>query len=82
MHVRAGSGKRMSDIHIDDLMKEFGEGRSIADLIRSAAGVANGIHVGIGGMIKGTMMEEEFRKALGLEHGQMVILPKPKTLRP
>lgn len=69
----------MSDIHINKVMSEFGEGRSIADLIKSAAGVANAIHVGIGGMIKGTMMEDDLRKALGLEHGQLVTIPKPKV---
>ena len=67
----------MSDIHINQVMNEFGEGRSIAELIKCAAGVANAIHAGIGGMIKGTMMEDDLRKALGLTTGQMVTIPKP-----
>jgi len=71
----------MSDIHINDVMSGFGQGRSIAELIKTAAGVANAIHAGIGGMIKGTMMEDEFRKALGLEDDQLVTLPKSTSDR-
>jgi hypothetical protein len=40
--------------------------------IRNAAlGVANALHVGTGAMIRGTMMEDELRKALGLKDGEL-----------
>jgi hypothetical protein len=45
-------------------------------LYEAAAGVANMIHIGLGGTIKGTLMEAEFRKALGLAKGELVDLPR------
>lgn len=46
------------------------------EVVASAAGIANAIHVGMGAMIKGTMMESEFRLALGLSAGELVNIPK------
>jgi septal ring factor EnvC (AmiA/AmiB activator) len=44
-----------------------------AGLWDEAAIVANAIHAGAGAAIKGTLMEADFRKALGLKDGQLVI---------
>jgi hypothetical protein len=63
------------DIDIDFLERKF-HMRDWHLLLRAAAGVANAIHVGAGGMIKGSMMEDEFRKALGLQNGQLIVIPK------
>jgi hypothetical protein len=40
-------------------------------LRRSALGVANALHVGTGAMIRGTMMEDDLRKALELKPGEL-----------
>ncbi len=45
-------------------------------LAREASGVANMIAIGAGAMIKGTLMEKEFRDALGLKPGELVDIPK------
>lgn len=42
----------------------------------SAVCVANAIHAGVGGMIKGTLMEQEFRDALRLLPGELRDVPK------
>lgn len=42
----------------------------------AACCVANAIECGVGGMIKGTLMEKEFRDAIGLKPGEMVPIPR------
>ena len=52
------------------------QAREIERLRLCAYAVANAIHVGVGAMIQGTMMENEFRAALGLKEGEIVEIPK------
>lgn len=68
----------MSDAKLDDVQM-FVTGRPLSRLVEAAAGVANAIHIGIGGMIKGTLMEQELRDALGLNDGMLVNIPKPSA---
>lgn len=62
----------MADVPIQKLRETVDADR----LIIEAAGVANMIAIGAGGMIKGTLMEADFRKALGLRDGELVSIPK------
>lgn len=68
----------MADIDLREVIERLVDrpGSDMVRLVEAAASVANAIHVGAGGMIKGTMMEDELRKALGLEKGQLVNIPK------
>lgn len=66
----------MTDAKLQDVQL-FVIGRPLPGLIEAAASVANAIHVGIGGMIKGTLMEQQLRDALGLDDGVLVNIPKP-----
>jgi hypothetical protein len=68
----------MADISILEVCEQLVDrpGPNMVRLIEAAASVANAIHVGAGGMIQGTMMEDELRKALGLKKGQLVNIPK------
>lgn len=51
--------------------------RRAHDKLRQASyAVANAIHAGAGGFIQDTLMEAEFRKALGLKKGELVGVPK------
>jgi hypothetical protein len=49
---------------------------TLPEVIRAACAVANAVHAGLGPMIKGTMMEDELRKALCLRPGDLVNLPR------
>ena len=71
-------GAKVTDIELSELHAYFRDGASLARLIEAAAGVANAIQVGTGALIRGTLMEREFREALGLNPGEMVNIPKPK----
>ena len=63
----------MSDITIDDIYRRILRNPDgPATLIEAAACVANSIAVGTGGMIGGTLMEADLRKALCLEPGELV----------
>jgi hypothetical protein len=66
------------DVHIEDLERRLWA-RDWPKLIRAAAGVANMIAIGCGGMIKVTMMEDEFRNALSLAPDELITLPKAST---
>lgn len=68
----------MADITLNDLYRRIlANPDGPATLIDAAAGIANAIHVGVGGMIAGTLMEANFRKALCLRPGELVNIPKP-----
>lgn len=68
----------MADITLNELYRRIlANPDGPATLIDAAAGVANAINVGAGGFIAGTLMEEEFRKALCLRRGELVNIPKP-----
>lgn len=63
----------MADIEFSQLVARFARDKgSACELLEAAAGVANMIAVGAGAMIHGTLMETEFRKALGLKAGELV----------
>ena len=66
----------MSDVSLEDLRARVIYGTNFRDLIDVAAVIANAIHVGAAGMIRGSMMEEELRKALCLDPGELVNVPK------
>jgi hypothetical protein len=68
----------MVDITLNELYRRILANREApANLIDAAAGVANAIAVGAGGFIVGTLMEDEFRKALCLRRDELVNIPKP-----
>jgi hypothetical protein len=46
------------------------------ELLIAGYAVANAIHAGAGGMIKGTLMEKEFRDALALLPGELIDIKK------
>jgi hypothetical protein len=62
----------VSDIDLTELEHRWLSRGNLKALIEEAAIVANAIHAGVGGLIKGTMMESEFRDALGLREGELV----------
>jgi len=66
----------MADTELSAIQMHALRAGKLAAIIEAAASVANAIHVGAGGMIKGTMMEDELRKALGLSKGELVNIPK------
>lgn len=69
----------MADVSLVDVCERLADGKGgrIHELIQAAAGVANAIHAGVGGMIRGSLMEEDLRRALGLKSGELVNIPKP-----
>lgn len=70
----------MADISLNDLYRRILKNPDgPATLIDEAAAVANMIAIGAGGLIRGTLMEEDFRKALCLEPGELVNIPKPES---
>lgn len=66
----------MADVSLGELRRRWTRKGQERVLLNAAASVANAIHVGAGGMIQGSMMEKEFRDALGLQTGEMVFIPK------
>jgi hypothetical protein len=66
----------MSGVDIDHLLRNVEEAGNWREVVTRAAGVANAIHAGIGGMIKDTLMESDLRLALGLFAGELVNIPK------
>lgn len=66
----------MTDVNLDLVEDNVHRYVTTRQLIAAAAGVANAIHAGLGGMIKGTLMEQGLRDALGLRPGDLVNIPK------
>lgn len=66
----------MSDVPLHDVSNHVFLQKKEEALVEAAASIANAIHIGVGGMIRGTMMEDELRKALGLVKGDLVNIPK------
>jgi hypothetical protein len=66
----------MADIELHDIDNRILMAEGESEVIKAAASVANAIHAGLGACIKGTMMEDELRKALGLKNGDMVRIPR------
>lgn len=65
----------MSDIELKQVAEHVARYNSTARLIEAAAAVANAIHIGAGGMIKDSMMEQDLRDALVLKRGELVNIP-------
>lgn len=66
----------MADIELYEVDNHVLLRKQESEVIKAAASVANAIHVGVGGMIKGSLMEHELRAALGLKDGDLVNIPK------
>ena len=67
----------MTEVSLNELYRRILKNPDApATLIDQAAGVANAIAVGAGGMIQGTLMEAELREALCLKPGELVNIPK------
>jgi TctA family transporter len=62
----------MSDINLTQVEEFVARYGTSQKLIEAAAAVANAIHIGAGGMIKGSLMEQELRDALLLKRGELV----------
>jgi hypothetical protein len=69
----------VADLSLVDVRQFVIDEGKLRDLVAAAAGVANAIHIGAGEMIRGTMMEDDLRKALGLKPRQLVNIPKSVT---
>lgn len=66
----------MTDVALHDVQNHVYLLKKEADVVEAAAVVANAIHAGLGGMIKGTLMEQDLRDALGLKSRELVNIPK------
>jgi hypothetical protein len=66
----------MADIELHDIDNRILMAESESEVIKAAATVANAIHAGLGACIKGTLMEQELRDALGLKAGDMINIPR------
>lgn len=66
----------VSDIDLIQLRARIDGPGKVYALIEAAACVANALHIGVGGFISGTLMEQELRDALCLGDEEMVNIPK------
>jgi hypothetical protein len=66
----------VADIELLDVKELVSRYKTLDKLVEAAATVANAIHVGAGGMIQGSLMEQELRDALVLKRGELVNIPR------
>lgn len=66
----------MADLELFEVDNRVLLRKQESEVIKAAASIANAIHAGLGACIKGTLMEQELRDALGLKAGDMINIPR------